>query len=125
MAGGPTAPSPLSMASAWMDHLLMKTASELERADRTIFRFSESVRALLEDKPIQPWELDRWARGLKTGLLRMEGHFFRAGPGKRSSLSFFVRNDQGRLVGLRRESITQAATFVSLVTDYGYSRGAT
>src|SRR5205085_11986760 len=90
-----------------------------------IFQFTQAIHKTLKDRPIQNWEADRWARGINQRLIRMEGHFFRIGQGKRSSLSFFIRNEQGLLVGLRREAITQAATYVSLVTDYGYGRQAT
>jgi hypothetical protein len=55
----------------------------------------------------------------------MEAFFFRAGTQKRSALSLFVRNDRGLNVGLRREAITQMATYVSLITDLGYARGLT
>lgn len=75
--------------------------------------------------PIQEWEAAAWARGLNRRLLTLEGYFFRAGTGKNSGLSFFVRNEQGLQVGLRRESITQAALYVELVTDHGYSRAQT
>ncbi len=97
----------------------------MELARKTIFQFSRSIQQGLEKSPIQEWEETAWARGLKTGLIRLEGYFFRVGSGKRSPLSFFIRNDSDRYVGLRRESITQAATYVSLVTDYGYSRTQT
>ena len=110
---------------SWLDQLILKSAAELERGDKTIFQFAEAVRKTLDDKPIQAWELDRWSRGLKRGLIRLHKNFFRVGSGQRSSLSFFIRNEQDRLVGLRRESITQAATFVSLITDYGYPREST
>jgi hypothetical protein len=44
---------------------------------------------------------------------------------KRGALSLFVRNEAGLNVGLRREAITQMATYVSLITDYGYGRART
>lgn len=113
------------MLTAWLTHLIVKAASELEAERKTIFQFTQAIEKGLKEKPVQDWEADRWARGLNQRLIRMEGHFFRIGQGKRSTLSFFIRNDQGLLVGLRRESVTQAATYVSLVTDYGYGRQAT
>ena len=97
----------------------------MELARKTRFQFSSSIQQGLDKLPIQEWEETAWARGLKTGLIRLEGYFFRVGSGKRSPLSFFIRNDSDLYVGLRRESITQAATYVSLVTDYGYSRTQT
>jgi hypothetical protein len=109
----------------WLDSLLRKSALELEVSKKTIFQFGNSTSQTLDKNPIQEWEADAWARGLKIGLIRLEGYFFRVGSGKRSPLSFFIRNDQNLYVGLRRESVTQAATFVSLVTDYGYSRTQT
>jgi hypothetical protein len=106
----------------WLDDLVKKSAWELEVARKTVFQFGAAVTQSLDKMPIQEWEAALWARGLKTGLLRLEGYFFRAGAGKRSALSFFVRNDSGAYVGLRRESVTQAATYVSLVTEYSYPR---
>jgi len=111
--------------SDWLDRLILQSALDLERARKTIFLFSRSARNVLAKCPVQEWEADAWARGLKTGLIRLEGYFFRVGSGKRSPLSFFIRNTSDLYVGLRRESITQAATFVSLVTDYGYPRRQT
>jgi hypothetical protein len=110
---------------SWLEHIIRKSAGEMELARKTVFQFGASIHQALCKCPVQEWEEDAWARGLKTGLIRMEGYFFRVGAGKRSPLSFFVRTDQDLYVGLRRESITQAATYVSLVTDYGYSRGQT
>ena len=109
----------------WLENLIRKSAWELEASRKTIFQFGNSVAGALSKNPIQDWEADLWARGLKRGLIRLEGYFFRAGSGKRSPLSFFVRNDRDLYVGLRRESITQAATYVQLITDYGYSRAQT
>jgi len=106
----------------WLRNLIQKHSWELEASRKTIFQFGQSVTQALIKNPIQPWEADAWARGLKIGLIRLEGYFFRVGSGKRSSLSFFIRNDRDLYVGLRRESITQAATYVSLITDYGYPR---
>jgi hypothetical protein len=113
------------MSLPWLDHLIVKSATELELARKTVFQFGRAVTQAMAKNPVQDWEAAAWTRGLKTGLIRLEGYFFRVGSGKRSPLSFFVRNDQDLYVGLRRESITQAATYVSLVTDYGYSRSQT
>ncbi len=107
------------MLAAWLEKNVVHCAGQLELAGQSSFQFSEHVRAQFQKHPIQDWEADRWARGLKTRLLKLEGHFFRAGAGKKS-LSLFVRNEEGLNVGLRREAITQAATYVMLVTDYGY-----
>ncbi len=68
------------------------------------------------------WELLFWTRGIKRGLIQLNGHWFRLGSGRQSSFSLFVRNETGLMVGLRRESITQAAVYVALVTHYGYHR---
>jgi len=97
----------------------------MELAGKTVFQFGRSIQGGLAKCPVQDWEEAAWARGLKTGLIRLESYFFRVGSGKRSPLSFFIRTDADLYVGLRRESITQAATYVSLVTDYGYSRAQT
>lgn len=110
---------------SWLETLLLKSAFELEATRQSIFQFYYTIRQHLTKHPIQSWEETLWARGLTTGLIRMEGYFFRAGSGKNSSLSFFVRNDRGMHVRLRRESITQAAVYVSLITEYGYSRAQT
>jgi len=113
------------MIHDWLKQTVCKSAYQLEASRKTIFQFGMSVAQALAKNPIQKWEADAWARGLKIGLIRLESYFFRVGSGKRSPLSFFVRNDRDVYVGLRRESITQAATYVSLVTDYGYSRSQT
>ncbi len=113
------------MSAQWLHHLIHKSALELELAHKTIFQFSAKIQAGLSKEPLQDWEADAWARGLKTGLIRLEGYFFRVGSGKRSSLSFFIRNENDLYVGLRREAVTQAATYVSLVTDFGYGRANT
>jgi len=62
---------------------------------------------------------------VKLRLVKMEAFFFRAGVQKRGAVSLFVRNAAGLNVGLRREAITQIATDVSLVTDFGYPRART
>ncbi|HVO33094.1 MAG TPA: hypothetical protein VMU17_04205 [Elusimicrobiota bacterium] len=113
------------MWASYLESTIVRSASDVERAGRSNFQFAGKVRAVLQNHPIQDWEADRWARGLRTGLLKMNGHFFRAGSGKVAALSLFIRNEQGLNVGLRREAITQAATYVTLVTDYGYSRDRT
>ena len=113
------------MPVSWLETLILKSAAEIELSGRAIFQFSGALRESLRQKPVQEWENALWARGLKTRLIRMEGYFFRIGQGKRSCLSFFVRNERGLHVGLRREAITQAATYVTLVTDYGYARKMT
>jgi hypothetical protein len=112
-------------AAAWLEQNLLKSAGELSLAGRARAGFAESVADLLRRMPIQPWEADRWLRGIKLRLIRMEAFFFRAGTQKRSALSLFVRNGRGLNVGLRREAITQMATYVSLVTDFGYERART
>jgi hypothetical protein len=110
---------------SWLQSIILKSALQLEAAGGARFRFAASIEEALEKNPIQDWEAALWARGLKSRLIRMEGYFFRAGTGKSSCLSFFVRNEQGLQVGLRRESITQAATYVTLITDYGFAREST
>jgi len=113
------------MLTSWLTSLILKSACDVERSGKSLFQFGARIAQMLGKRPIQAWEADRWARGLKHGLIKMEGHFFRVGAGKRGCLSLFVRNEAGSYVGLRRESVTQAATYVSLITDYGYHRAAT
>ncbi len=113
------------MLTVWLEALIIKAARQIAAGGKAVFQFENLIQKCLLEKPIQDWEADRWARGVRRRLIRMEGHFFRIGTGKRSCLSLFVRNEQGLHVGLRRESITQAATFVTLITDYGYSREST
>jgi hypothetical protein len=112
-------------AAAWMERNLLQSAEELARAGRSSLRFLQGVSESLRKYPIETWEADRWLRGMKLRLVRMEAFFFRAGTQKRAAVSLFVRNDHGLNVGLRREAITQMATFVSLVTDFGYRRSQT
>src|SRR5689334_23287236 len=100
------------MLTSWLENLVLKSAIEIEASGKAIYQFYHKRRQGLDKHPIQDWEADRWARGLKTRLIRLEGYFFRIGQGKASSLSLFIRNEQGLYVGLRRESITQAATYV-------------
>jgi hypothetical protein len=111
--------------ASWLETIITKSAQEMELARKTVFQFARSIHESLAKCPIQEWEETAWARGLKTGLIRLEGYFFRVGSGKKSPLSFFIRNNVDLYVGLRRESVTQAATYVSLVTDYGYERNRT
>jgi hypothetical protein len=113
------------MTPQWLTSLIMKSAFELERSQKALFRFGAKIEDLLKANPVRDWEADLWGRGLKNRLIRLEGHFFRVGTGKKGCLSFFVRNPDGLQVGLRRESITQAATYVSLITDFGYPRAHT
>jgi hypothetical protein len=110
------------MPPIWLENIIRKSAVELELGCKSVFQFGSSIGQSLDKNPIQEWETDAWARGLKIGLIRLEGYFFRVGSGKRSPLSFFIRNDQDVYVGIRRESVTQAATYVQLITDYGYPR---
>jgi hypothetical protein len=112
-------------AAAWMERNLLQSAEELALAGRASLRFTQGVSETLRKAPIESWEADRWLRGLKLRLIRMEAFFFRAGAQKKSSLSLFVRNEHGLNVGLRREAITQMATYVSLITDFGYHRART
>ncbi len=112
-------------AAAWLELNLLKAADELAAAGRARAGVSKGGADVLRRAPIQAWEADRWLRGIKLRLIRMEAFFFRAGTQKRAALSLFVRNERGLNVGLRREAITQMATYVSLITDYGYERGRT
>lgn len=112
-------------AAGWLELNLLKAAEELAAAGRARVGFAQAVAETLRRAPIQAWEADRWLRGMKLRLIRMEAFFFRAGTQKRAALSLFVRNERGLNVGLRREAITQMATYVSLITDYGYERART
>lgn len=121
-------PSPASAAlgaAEWMEQNLLRSAEELAAAGRASMGFTKAVAQALRKAPIQGWEADRWLRGIKLRLIRMEAFFFRAGTQKRSALSLFVRNERSQNVGLRREAITQMATYVSLITDFGYERSKT
>jgi hypothetical protein len=109
----------------WLEQNILSAALSLEEAGRGSFQFTQKISEHLNKNPLQEWEADRWMRGVKLKLLKMEDYFFRAGTGKKSALSLFVRNEQGLNVGLRREAVTQMATFVSLVTDYGFGRKRT
>jgi hypothetical protein len=121
----PAGPAAALGAAAWLEHNILRSAADLAAAGRARAGLTEAVGETLRKIPIQPWEADRWLRGIKLRLIRMEEFFFRAGVQKRSALSLFVRNEKGLNVGLRREAITQMATYVSLVTDYGYERRRT
>jgi hypothetical protein len=111
--------------NAWLERLILKSAAELEQAGRGVYGLTGKIEAILKCRPVQEWEGDRWARGIKRGLVRQEDFFVRAGAGKRGALSLFVHNTHGQNVGLRREAITQMATYISLITDYGYPRAQT
>ena len=112
-------------AAAWLEQNLLRAAAELAAAGRARIGFEKGVGDIFRKAPIQSWEADRWLRGMKLRLIRMEAFFFRAGTQKRSALSLFVRNERGLNVGLRREAITQMATYVSTITDLGYERSQT
>lgn len=116
---------PASPLAGWLTRLIVEAAREIHAAGRAKARFAEAIEEAFGRLPIQEWEADRWMRGRKLRLLKMEAPFFRAGTGKSGSLSLFVRNEAGLNVGLRREAITQMATYVSLITDYGYGRDQT
>jgi len=106
----------------WLEALVRRTAGEIAAAGNTIRHFERVIAEKLAEAPFTDWELSRWTRGLGRGLIVMNPPLFRMGAGKFSSYHFFVRNEAGLLVGLRRESFTQAAAYVSLVTDYGHAR---
>jgi hypothetical protein len=110
------------MLEDWLKTRILIAAQELEQTQSAVYQFEKKVADIFQKKPLQAWEADLWFRGVKLGLIKAEDYFFRAGAGKKGAMSLFVRNDQGRNVGLRREAITQVATYVSLVTDYGYKR---
>ena len=108
--------------SQWLTETIIKAAKSLEDARVAIYKFDEKVAECFEKSPIQEWEAEHWARGVKHRLLKIEDYFFRAGAGKRAPQSLFVRNENGMNVGLRREAITQMATYVSLITDFSFPR---
>ena len=112
-------------AAAWLEQNLLRAAADLAAAGRARPGFETGVADVFRKAPVQAWEADRWLRGIKLRLIRMEAFFFRAGTQKRSALSLFVRNERGLNVGLRREAITQMATYVSMITDLGYQRSRT
>jgi hypothetical protein len=111
--------------AAWLTDMIVRSAAELLAAGRARVAFDRAVREALEENPIQEWEADRWLRGVRLRLVKMEAFFFRAGTDKRGALSLFVRNAGGLNVGLRREAVTQMATYVSLITDFGHGRART
>lgn len=106
----------------WLQEQIRQAASAVEDAGGTIRAFRRAIDERFVEAPITDWETRLWTRGLKRGLLQLNSHWFRAGSGRQTAFSFFVRNEAGLLVGLRRESITQAAVYVALVTHYGYPR---
>lgn len=106
----------------WISEQIRRAAREVEAAGGTIRAFERVVEERLRDQPLTAWETLLWTRGLRRGLIQLNSHWFRLGSGRQSSFSFFVRNDAGLLVGLRRESLTQAAVYTALVTHYGYPR---
>lgn len=111
--------------AAWLSEMTVRSAADLLRAGKARHAFDAVIRRTLDENPIQEWEADRWLRGIRLRLVKMESFFFRAGTSKRGATSLFVRNLDGLNVGLRREAITQIATYVSLVTDFGYGRKRT
>lgn len=113
------------MLVPWLEKSILDAALALARAGSALHAFDEKVAENLKKMPIQEWEADRWMRGVKLRMIRMETYFFRAGAGKRSATSLFVRNEDGLNVGFRREAITQMATYITLVTDYGFGRKRT
>jgi hypothetical protein len=107
---------------SWLENLIVQSASAISAAGNSVRGFGMEIDERLQENPLTDWELKYWSRGLQRGLIVLNGHWFRMGSGKFSSYSFFVRNEHGLHVGLRRESIAQAAAYVSLITQYGYSR---
>lgn len=114
-----------SALSDWFHRRIHRAAGSLAFAGAASPVFPERVAAALTKNPIRDWEAERWMRGLKLRLVKMEDYFIRVGTGKRSAISLFVRNEKGLNVGLRRETITQMATYISLITDYAFPRGKT
>jgi hypothetical protein len=117
--------SPPSAIVCWLERYITSCAQELVKAGCGRPLLVESIQELFSKMPIQEWEADRWARGVRLRLLKTEAYFFRAGKQKKGAISLFVRNEQGLNVGLRREAITQIATYITLVTDFGYPRKQT
>ncbi|MBK6879778.1 MAG: hypothetical protein IPN65_08775 [Elusimicrobia bacterium] len=109
----------------WITDQILRAAGELERAGGTVRAFQRTVAERLSDQPLTAWELAFWTRGVRRGLIALNSHWFRLGSGRRSSFGFFVRNEAGLTVGLRRESLTQAAVYAALITHYGYPRART
>jgi hypothetical protein len=106
----------------WISDQIRRAAGEVERAGGTIRAFQRVVEERLAETPLTGWETLFWTRGLRRGLIQLNSHWFRLGSGRQSSFSFFVRNEAGLLVGLRRESLTQAAVYAALITHYGHPR---
>jgi len=109
----------------WLTHLIVDSARQLMLAKTGIYKFDEKVAEIFRKIPIEEWEADRLSRGLKLKLIKMENPFFRIGREKKGAFSLFVRNKNGLNVGLQREALTQMATYVSLITDYGFTRAQT
>lgn len=107
---------------SWLRDQIRQAAGAVEDAGGTIRFFRRAIDERLAELPLTEWETLFWTRGLKRGLIQLNSHWFRLGSGRQTSVSFFVRNEAGLLVGLRRESVTQAAVYVALVTHYGYPR---
>lgn len=107
---------------SWLEQFIGDAARSVEPSARSGPAFASVIEGRLRAVPLTVWELERWARGLRHGLLKLSGHWFRLGSGRQSSFNLFVRNEEGELVGLHREALTQAAAYVALITDYGYPR---
>lgn len=106
----------------WIVDQIVRAAGELESAGGTVRGFRRLVAERFEENPVSPWESDFWNRAVHRGLVRLNSHWFSLGSGRRASFGFFVRNEAGLTVGLRRETLTQAAAYAALVTHYGYPR---
>jgi hypothetical protein len=106
----------------WLSDQVVQAAHAVESAGGTVRGFRHGVAQRFEDSPVTEWELLFWTRGIKRALIQLNSHWFRLGSGRQASFSLFVRNEAGLIVGLRRESITQAAVYAALVTHYGYQR---
>lgn len=113
------------MLTKWLEGLIIEAARDIEAAQTGIYKFGERIEEALAKAPLRDWEADRWARGVKLGLIKMETYFFRVGAGKNAAFSAFIRNKENKNVGFRREAITQMATYVTLITEYGFSRSQT
>ena len=106
----------------WLSEQVMQAAQSVEWAGGTVRSFRQGVAERFAESPITEWETLFWTRGIKRGLIHLNSHWFRLGSGRQASVSLFVRNETGLIVGLRREAITQAAVYTALVTHYGYHR---
>lgn len=107
---------------SWLTEQIRQAAGDVENAGGTIRFFRRTIEERLAESPVSDWEELFWTRGIKRGLISLNSPWFRLGSGKQASVGLFVRNENGLTVGLRREAITQAAVYVSLVTHYGYAR---